>query len=934
MNLDISDKAIIRGNTIVEADHGLRISGSARYTISENKIGYTIGSGLQATGLRNSIIANNWVYNLQQLSTNGILLDGCEKVRVLFNSVDITGTNNNSSAIAIKDGRDNAVFNNILRNASGGYCMKIINGSPNLVSDYNCYYAPLNNIGSIDDRIYNYLNQWGTVIGGENNSLFINPFFRRGDYRPNHILLNDAGVRYDPVAQDIDSAARHPVSPDIGVKEFTPCNLDAGINEFASPTLPLSSGRQDIRVVLQNQGLSTLTQVRIHWSVNGAVQPSFLWTGTLPTRRNTPVTIGSIDLISGPEWSIQAWASSPNGGVDCNTYNDTALLFVAGTPNSVPFPPEARDTAVCRGNTAILRAKGVGTIGWYSAATGGVYLGGGSTFTTPPLTAATTYYVQDSMLTASLARTPVRVTVFAPPAFDPFPARLYSRADSVQLKVDTTAIKGSVAWSGGQTTADIHVGYTGGYQVNVVTRDGCRISDSVFVQFPDTAGIHVGMVTAACTVPVDVPVRVSSFRRMSLLQGSLRWDTAYLRFDSLRIQGAPILGLTPGDFDLSRTSDGRLSFRWTYRSTPGRSLPDSTTLFLVRLIPLTGQLGSFGVAMTDTLTPVQSRDDRDTLLRHVRTDGAVQVTACNVMPQGLVFTPNGDGVPNVEMRLSGSDPKTTLTDRNGLYAMVARRGNHILTPYKNNERYRLNGVSTIDLAHIQSHVLFRERFGDPYKVIAADADSSSSVTTMDIMLLRRMLLGLDTSLPGNRTWAFVDADQTFANANQPFPYRNSKSLPDLFGPVTQRFRAIKLGDVNYDRNPKLDSREAGDSLRLFPELVEEPGLLRVRIRARSVQGLLGFQGTLAWDTSRLRLLRVDGGTLGVGLGRLPSNEGRLPFSWNDPKAFGLDLTEGFLLVELVFERSGFAGGWVVALNDASIPPEAFDQPIRRMPKSL
>jgi hypothetical protein len=388
--------------------------------------------------------------------------------------------------------------------------------------------------------------------------------------------------------------------------------------------------------------------------------------------------------------------------------------------------------------------------------------------------------------------------------------------------------------------------------------------------------------------------------------------------------------MTPADFDLTRTTEGRLSFRWEKQTPRGRSLPDSTPVFWIRLIPVTSQLAAFPVVLSDTFTSVRFRDERDTLLRHARIDGSVQVATCNMILQGLVFTPTDDGVQNVEMRLTGTEPKTTLTDRNGLYALTVQRGDHTLTPYKNNERLRLNGVSTIDLAFIQSHVLFRERLNNPYKVIAADADSSSTVTTSDIMYIRRMLLGLDTSLPGNRTWAFVDADQTFPNANNPFPYRNRKVFSGLFGPVTQRFRAVKLGDVNFDRNPKLDQGPSRDTLRLYTEVSEEPGLVRVRVRARTVQRLMGFQGTLQWDTRGLRLLRAQPMGLAIGLGTVDPGRATLPFSWNDPQALGLSLTEGYPVLELEFERTASGPGSGIRLTGDFLEPEAFNARFERM----
>ena len=72
---------------------------------------------------------------------------------------------------------------------------------------------------------------------------------------------------------------------------------------------------------------------------------------------------------------------------------------------------------ICTGNSTTLSVSGIGNQGWYTAASGGTWLGGGSNYTTPLLTTDTTYYVQDSTCVASLARTSIAVTV------NPFPGQ-------------------------------------------------------------------------------------------------------------------------------------------------------------------------------------------------------------------------------------------------------------------------------------------------------------------------------------------------------------------------------------------------------------------------------------------------------------------------------------------------------------------------------
>ncbi len=69
----------------------------------------------------------------------------------------------------------------------------------------------------------------------------------------------------------------------------------------------------------------------------------------------------------------------------------------------------AASLTVCGPGSTTLTASGSGTLGWYSASTGGTYLGGGTSFTTPVLSNDTVYYVQDSTCVDG-PRTAVTVT--------------------------------------------------------------------------------------------------------------------------------------------------------------------------------------------------------------------------------------------------------------------------------------------------------------------------------------------------------------------------------------------------------------------------------------------------------------------------------------------------------------------------------------------
>ncbi len=113
----------------------------------------------------------------------------------------------------------------------------------------------------------------------------------------------------------------------------------------------------------------------------------------------------------------------------------------------------AASAIVCTGEYTNLTAKGEGKISWYTASTGGTYLGSGDTYQTPNLTANITYYVQDSTCSAS-TRIGIPITIGTPTILTTTPATSCGPS-SVTLAATTSA--GVIGWyvaaSGGSPIA-------------------------------------------------------------------------------------------------------------------------------------------------------------------------------------------------------------------------------------------------------------------------------------------------------------------------------------------------------------------------------------------------------------------------------------------------------------------------------------------------
>ncbi|MDQ3017274.1 MAG: T9SS type A sorting domain-containing protein, partial [Bacteroidota bacterium] len=92
-----------------------------------------------------------------------------------------------------------------------------------------------------------------------------------------------------------------------------------------------------------------------------------------------------------------------------------------------------------------------------------------------------------------------------------------------------------------------------------------------------------------------------------------------------------------------------------------------------------------------------------------------------------------------------------------------------------------------------------EPFTSPYQSIAADANNSKTITAIDIVVLRKLILGYFDTFPENSSWRFIDAAHVFPDPSNPWvttwselysiqPFANS--MNDV------NFNAVKVGDIN------------------------------------------------------------------------------------------------------------------------------------------
>lgn len=163
---------------------------------------------------------------------------------------------------------------------------------------------------------------------------------------------------------------------------------------------------------------------------------------------------------------------------------------------------------------------------------------------------------------------------------------------------------------------------------------------------------------------------------------------------------------------------------------------------------------------------------------------------------GNVQTLEGDTIP-VIVTLGGDTVENQLSeDGSFLFENVVLEQDYTLSVTKNDDY--LNGVSTYDLVLMSRHILASEIIEDPYKMIAADVNEDGNITTLDIIILRQLILASIAELPSGKSWRFFDVNQTFDNPFNPFdtPFLEEIQIENFSSeqePIN--FIGVKVGDV-------------------------------------------------------------------------------------------------------------------------------------------
>jgi hypothetical protein len=298
--------------------------------------------------------------------------------------------------------------------------------------------------------------------------------------------------------------------------------------------------------------------------------------------------------------------------------------------------------------------------------------------------------------------------------------------------------------------------------------------------------------------------------------------------------------------------------------------------------------------------------------------------------EGRIRTEAQAGLKDVEVTMTNMQnaaEKQFMTDADGKYKFD---GVDVFDPKSIeavNDLNHLNGVTTLDLVMIQRHVLGIAKLPTPYKLLAADANNSKTITAADLIALRKLILGVTLKIEDNTSWRFVPEYYTFADPTYPFDYPEMISIDSIFedrGNVN--FVAVKVGDVNNsvvlnaDNNP-LESRTS--AFMTTDEASYQAGdIVKIDVRAGDDMTILGAQLGIAYDNRNLEFLTVESGAYDIKDQNFRHHGDQVMISYDRTNTLTAAADE--VLFTLVFKAVG-SGKSTLKLDESVISPEVYGE---------
>ena len=262
-------------------------------------------------------------------------------------------------------------------------------------------------------------------------------------------------------------------------------------------------------------------------------------------------------------------------------------------------------------------------------------------------------------------------------------------------------------------------------------------------------------------------------------------------------------------------------------------------------------------------------------------DGQAQcgIGASAISLDGNITTPEAIPLESAQVKLNMNQSlvQSEMTEIDGIYAFdnLETEQSYSLSAEKNDDY--INGISTLDLVLMQRHILGSQNLDSPYKLIAADVNNNGAISAVDLVILRRLILGQIEAFADNDSWVFIDKDYQFSDPTSPFPFTDGVNIGSIQQSLTQDMIAIKVGDLNSNAiaNSGFASSRSDESYKFVHNTSFENGQIVYQVIASEDISSIGYQIGLNYDDSSLRMINVKGNNVAIVDGMISDEDGKL-----------------------------------------------------------
>jgi len=266
---------------------------------------------------------------------------------------------------------------------------------------------------------------------------------------------------------------------------------------------------------------------------------------------------------------------------------------------------------------------------------------------------------------------------------------------------------------------------------------------------------------------------------------------------------------------------------------------------------------------------------------------------------GNVLTTRAEPLSDVSIAVNKNDEQWEYysSDNNGDFTFQTPYNLNSVLIEPDNNIEPLNGVTTLDMILIQRHILGLQTLDKFTNLVAADINKDNKITVSDLLDLRKVLLGIHESFPKNTSWRFLDAQSNYTLLSdvQDRMFINTED-------AKVNLEAVKVGDINQSYNlnidsNKIESRQNSTFKLITEEYQNSKDELSISFLASEDFDLAGIQA--AFNVGNNTKLKVIPRKLNITQENFHLKNNTLNLTWSN---HNVDIKKDDVLFEILFEE--------------------------------